>query len=365
MSWANTSFAKALCLKYPIIQAPCAGHTGAELIAAVSNAGGLGSLGAGMMPATQLRETIRAIRQRTQKPFAVNLFCRPQVPITHEELQVQYETDNTLDKIRVQLNIVRPASYQLRSPPLEDQVRVILDEGVPVVSFTFGFLPDAISRQLWQAGVYLIGTATTQAEALALADGKANAILAQGLEAGGHRGSFLKADSQEDQLPIRELVREIRPAVSLPVIAAGGLSTDQDVADVMALGADGAALGTLFMFATESTTPKAHRNHMLTCKEIPRLTRGLTGRWVRSFPNELMKHMEAHDLIPPYDIHSSKTKDIATFAADKGLTDYMLLLSGQNTARAAVYSEQGTLSAADILKKIVTGMEKRGGETKV
>src|SRR6478735_23956 len=109
MSWANTSFAKALCLKYPIIQAPCAGHTGAELIAAVSNAGGLGSLGAGMIPATHLRSTIQSIREKTDKKFAVNIFCRPSRPPTSAELDKHYPgTDDVLNDIRKELGIPIP-----------------------------------------------------------------------------------------------------------------------------------------------------------------------------------------------------------------------------------------------------------------
>ncbi|KAG1457362.1 hypothetical protein G6F56_006625 [Rhizopus delemar] len=364
MTWTKTLFSQALKLKYPIVQAPCAGHTGVELIAAASNAGGLGSLGAGIMPANQLRKTIQDIRLKTQQPFAVNLFCRPTPDPTQEELQRHYDTDDVLDEIRTELKIPIPEKFELRSPPLEDQVKVLLDEGVPVVSFTFGLLPDSILMRLWNAGTFLIGTATTKREALVLAGldpsdptRKADAILLQGLEAGGHRGSFLISDSQEGQLPIRELIKEVKEALGnlqIPVIAAGGLSTGEDVVDVLKQGADGAALGTLFMLAKESITPRAHREHMLNAKQVdtPQLTQALTGRWARGFPNELMKRLETQTSIPCYDIHSSKTKDIAAFCTQQGISDYMLLLSGQNVAKAVEYSDQGTLSVSEIVDKI-------------
>ncbi|CAO3675704.1 hypothetical protein G6F70_000654 [Rhizopus microsporus] len=367
LSWATTSLTRALKIQYPIIQAPCAGHTGVNLVAAVSNAGGLGSLGAGMIAPGQLREMIREIQQKTSRPFSVNLFCRPTPPPSHEELQHHYQgSDDALNAIRVELGLPIPKEYQLRSPPLEEQVQVLLDEGVPIVSYTFGYLPEAIHKKFVNAGVYLIGTATTVGEAIMLAGldpssptRKADAIIAQGIEAGGHRGSFLEGA----QLSVRDLTKSIRQAVGseIPIIAAGGLSNGQDVVDVLHLGADGAALGTLFMLSTDSATPKAHREYMLKAGqnqvEPTRISRALTGRAVRSYPNALMKRLESFD-VPGYDIHSAKTKDIAAYAAQKGIPDYMWLFTGAHASEAAKYSEQGTLSASEILGKIVSDVNK-------
>lgn len=369
-NWASNAFTKALHIQYPIIQAPCAGHTGADLIAAVSNAGGLGSLGAGMLPATQLRSTIRSIRSKTNKPFAVNLFCRPSNPATEADLQKHYaKTDDELNKIRTELHIPIPEKYELRSPPFDEQINVLLEECVPVVSFTFGFLPDTAFKKLKSAGTYLIGTATTVNEALVLAGldpsdptRKADAIVAQGVEAGGHRGSFLPGD----QLPVSELVAAIRQTgFPIPILAAGGFSTGDDVfKGLNEYKADGVAIGTLFMLATESDTPKAHREYLLNAEknnvEPTKITTAITGRKARAYPNQLLKRIEALDAdIPSYDIHSSKTKDIATYATKNGISDYMLLLSGANASKAVEYSEQGTLSAAQIVNKIVSDVNQR------
>lgn len=381
--WTATAITKALHIQYPIIQAPCAGHTGADLIAAVSNAGGLGSLGAGMIPAAQLRTTIHNIREKTSRPFAVNLFCRAAKPPTHAELQKHYPgTDDVLNEIRTELNLPIPTEFQLRSPPFEDQVNVIVEERVPVVSFTFGLLPDSVLQRLWSAGTFLIGTATTVQEALALAGldpsdptRKADAIVAQGLEAGGHRGSFLKIsndDKHHQQLPVADLVKAIRSTQNngrfpIPIIAAGGISSGTDVYHAIHdWKADGAAIGTLFMMSKESTTPQGHRNYMLSAKtnavEDTKITTAITGKSVRSYPNKLMKRIEEASkknggVVPSYDIQSSKTKDIAAYATQNGIQDYMMLLSGVNAPLAAEYSEQGNLSAAEILNKLVKDVD--------
>lgn len=378
-SWATTSITRALNLQYPIIQAPCAGHTGADLIAAVSNAGGLGSLGAGMIPAAQLRTTIQDIRSKTTKPYAVNIFCRPSRPVTNADLQKHYPgTDDILNQVRSELSIPIPTEYKLRSPSFDEQVNVLLEERVPVVSFTFGLLPDSILQRFWSAGTYLIGTATTVQEALVLAGldasdptRKSDAIVLQGLEGGGHRGSFLTGGKgpNHKQMPIVDLVRSVRAATQnkfpIPLLAAGGISTGQDLYHSLHdWKADGAVIGTLFMMATESSTPKAHKEYMLNAKkdgvEETKITTTITGKSVRSYPNKLMKLIEQVDVkdIPTYEIQSSKTKDIATFATERGLSDYMLLLSGANAPIAAEYSENGTLSAAGILNKLVTDVNK-------
>ncbi|RCI05737.1 hypothetical protein CU098_009284 [Rhizopus stolonifer] len=373
----SSSFTRALKLTYPIVQAPCAGHTGAELVAAVSNAGGLGSLGAGMIPPSQLRTTIQAIQAKTSKPFAVNLFCRPTQPVTEAELQEHCpHIDDVLNQIRLELGIPIPTEYKLRSPPLDEQVAVLLETKVPVVSFTFGMLPNPLRDKLWDAGTYLIGTATTVQEALMLAGldpadstRKADAIVAQGLEAGGHRGSFLHGTGENHQPMLRsDLIKAIRHYdLPIPLLAAGGISHGEDVYRVLQ-DADGAVIGTLFMLATESATPPPHREYMLHAEkdgvESTKITTAITGKQVRSYPNKLMKRIEqvvaeTGAQVPVYDIHSSKTKDIATFATMHGLKDYMLLLSGANTSEAVNFSEQGTLSALDILQKLVTEVEQK------
>lgn len=361
----KTAFSTALRLKYPIVQAPCAGHTSVELVAAVSNAGGLGSLGAAMMPLESMRSAIRAIKERTTQPFAVNLFARPEPTPTTQELQQLYlPTDEVLDAIRAELNIPKPTTFTLRSPPLNEQISILLEERVPVVSFTFGLLPDNELERLSKAGTYVIGTATSVQEAVMLAQRNVDAIVAQGVEAGGHQGTFMEIT---ERLPTGELVQRIREAlhnsvkVQPPVLAAGGLSTGADVAKALKTWqADGVVMGTLFMMATESSTPAAHRRVLLeeSSSRQTRFTRGLTGRLARGFTNQFMERMDkVADQVPRYDIHSAKTKDIVAYATQNGLPEYMLLWSGANASVAADYSERGTLTAAQLIAKIVSDVQ--------
>ncbi|KAI7897670.1 2-nitropropane dioxygenase [Cokeromyces recurvatus] len=371
--WALTSITTAINIKYPIIQAPCAGHTSAKLVAAVSNEGGLGSLGAGMMPPSQLRETIRAIRQLTSKPFAVNLFCRNLYPsLTYNELQRHNDNmDNILNEIRSELNIPIPTEYQLRSPPFEEQINVLIEERVPVVSFTFGFLPDPILQRFRSVNTFLIGTATTLEEAFLLAglndsgltQRKADAIIVQGLEAGGHRGSFL---NDGKQLPVADLVKAIITQSSqltkrfpIPILAAGGISSGANVYTALHdWNSDGVVIGTLFMMATESMTSKAHKECLLETEKTTKISNAITGKNARGYPNELMKRLEQAKDIPSYNIQSSKTSDILAYATQHGIKDYMLLLSGANAPKAAKYSENGTLTAAEIMHKLVLDVNK-------
>ncbi|KAI9018003.1 2-nitropropane dioxygenase [Phycomyces nitens] len=369
LPWTSTAFTRALKIKYPIIQAPCAGHAGSELTAAISNAGGLGSLGLATTQPEIMREIIRDTRSKTSLPFAVNLFCRPTPPPSRQELQAQYPTDTFLDNIRHELGIPRPPQYALRSPPLDSQAAVIIEEGVLVVSYTFGYLPDHLIKAFKDAGIYLIGTATTVQEALFLAgensEGKpkADAIVAQGLEAGGHRGSFLATKGKE--MPTKELVQNIRGALAskLPVLAAGGISNGATAADaLLKWDADGVVIGSLFMLAKESRTPPAHRKVMLTSQEPTQLTKVVTGRYARCFPNKLVQTIE-NSLgtleVPSYDIQSAKTTDIVTHATKNSLTDYMYLLAGENTAKAAEFSENGSLSGTEIFNKLVSDIQSR------
>ncbi|SAL95908.1 hypothetical protein [Absidia glauca] len=362
-SWTRTRLTKALNIKYPLISAPAAGHTNARLVADVSNYGGLGSLGAAMMPATTMRSTIRDIQNMTTQPFAVNLFCRTQEAPTDEELQHVNDADAQLNIIRKQLSLPTPDKYALRSPPLIDQVQVILEENVRVVSFTFGYLPDDLTQQLMKQGVYLMGTATSVQEAIFLAgpsqsQRKVDCVIAQGNEAGGHAGTFLSGS--EEQLGTTDLARAVHDALrhrdDIAVVSAGGISSGHDAASYLKANlTDGAVMGTLFMLSTESSTPKAHRHALLTDTQPTKKSKGMTGRYARGIPNALMDKMDQLDqrTIPSYDIHSSHTKDIVAHATEGGLSDYMLLLSGDRHLEAAKYTENGTLSTTELLDKLV------------
>ncbi|ORX49499.1 NPD-domain-containing protein [Hesseltinella vesiculosa] len=325
-----------------------------------------------MLAPDALRRAIREMKSLTSQPFAVNLFCRMQPPPTQEQLDQTYPSDQLLAAVRSKLGLHAPEKVTLRSPPLQDQVQVILEEGVPVVSFTFGYLPDEMVRSLKAKGIYLMGTATTVAEALVLAgdspeERKVDCVIAQGLEAGGHRGSFLpttttdpQGDLHQRQQPALALAQSLRQALQhrkdIAIVAAGGISNGQDAARYLVDQppvADGVVMGTLFMLSSASSTPPAHREALLNDTQHTQLSNRMTGRFARGIPNALMKTMEEADTVPSYDIHSAKTKDIVTYATEHSNADYMLLLTGERHLEAAKYTERGTMSPGDIVNKLV------------
>lgn len=194
----QSRLAQRLNLRYPIIQAPCAPFSVAPLVAEVSNAGGLGSLSAAISSPEKIRDSIREIKQLTNKPFAVNLFAPPANPPTPDDFtnKRRYPSDDVLDTFRQELGITTPEQYTPRSYPFEDQLNVVLEEGCPVFSFTFGELPEGTIAKLKKAGTFVIGTATTVHEAKVLAnrpnkEDAVDAIIAQGYEVSPFGNLFL------------------------------------------------------------------------------------------------------------------------------------------------------------------------------
>lgn len=190
----SSRLAQRLNLRYPIIQAPCAPYSLEAIVAEVSNAGGLGSLSAALNSPEKIRDSIREIKRLTNKPFAVNLFAPPLNPPTPDDFtnKRRYTSDDVLDSFRQELGTPVPQQYTPRSYPFEDQLNVVLEEGCPVFSFTFGELPEGVIAKLKKAGTFVIGTATTVHEASVLVNRQnqqdaVDAIIAQGYEVSTHR----------------------------------------------------------------------------------------------------------------------------------------------------------------------------------
>jgi nitronate monooxygenase len=216
----KTELTRKLRIKYPILQAPMAGGpTTPDLVASVSNAGGLGSLGAGYLTPEQIRNAIREIRGKTDRPFAVNLFV-PEQPNT--SVDTIAEMNDHLNTYRLSLGIAPNPSIPKFAESFDEQVQVVLEENVSVFSFTFGIPSQHIIQSMKQKGIVVMGTATTVDEAIALEAAGVDAIVAQGSEAGGHRGSFLTG-SADTLIGIMALVPQMVDHVSVPVIASGGI----------------------------------------------------------------------------------------------------------------------------------------------
>jgi nitronate monooxygenase len=277
MPWRDTPFARRVGLRVPVVQAPMAGgSTTPRLVAAVCEAGGLGSIAGAMLSPDDVRRQVREVRSLTARPFAVNLFAPLPPPSTER-------TAEWAALLGVAVPGPRPA------PSYDDQLAVVVEERVPVFSFTFGAPPVA------DLDAFTVGTATTPAEAVELERAGADAVVAQGFEAGGHRGSFLDP-AEESLVGTLALVPQVVDAVSVPVLAAGGVMDGRGVAAVLALGAQGAQLGTAFLATAEAATSAAHRRALATRSTV---TDVLTGRHARAARTPLVESLEESGLRPP------------------------------------------------------------------
>jgi nitronate monooxygenase len=327
MRWPR-ALADRLGVEHPIIQAPMAGGTStAELTAAVSNAGGLGSIAGGYSPPAALRESIRAVRALTSRPFQVNLFAAepPRSAPAAEEIRRAQEA---LAPFRAELGLAPPPP-PATLPRFEEQLRVVLDERVPIFSFTFGALTSEDVAALARAGAVVMGTATTVREARALEAAGAHAIVAQGGEAGAHRGTFL-GPPERALVGTIALVPQIADAVPLPVIAAGGIMDGRGIAAALALGAQGVQLGTAFIPCPESGASRAHKEALLARRDDDdtTLTRAFSGKTARGLRNRFVEAMEGAPLLP-YPFQNSMTADLRREAAKAGKADLLSLWAGQ------------------------------------
>jgi len=324
--WPSTRVARLLGVRYPIVQAPMAGFTTPELVAAVSNAGALGALGGAMLPPDALREAIRAVRGLTEQPFAVNLFAPVEVgPVDPDAVE---RMQRELTPYREELGLGAPG--QLRPPPprvVDEQLAVIAEERVPVFSFTFGIPELAAVRE---AGCVILGSATTVAEAVELERAGVDAVVAQAFEAGGHRGTFL-GPFERGLVGGIALVPQIVDRVRVPVVLAGALMDGRGIAAALALGAEGVQLGTAFLAAEEAGTPEAYRRLVSEAgEEATAITRAYTGRPGRAVRTRLIEHLEtAGAEILPFPVQGALLLDIRQAATEQGVGDLLFLLAGQ------------------------------------
>ncbi|MCY9578519.1 NAD(P)H-dependent flavin oxidoreductase [Paenibacillus alvei] len=342
MNKKSNAIINRLHIQYPIIQAGMAGGTTTpELVAAVSNAGGLGTLGAGYMSPEQMRTAIRAIKQLTGNPFAVNLFV-PEPPgidgrisktvinqLEDIEKEVRRKGQVEVDNIGISADsyFFDEKSYR---ETFHEQVKVIVEEKVPVLSFTFGILDDLYIRQLKKADIVLIGTATHVEEAVSLEAAGVDMIVAQGSEAGGHRGTFA-GEPHSSLVGTLALVPLIVDHVATPVIAAGGIMDGRGIAAVMALGAQAAQLGSAFLLCKESGAHPAYQAAICSSDERSTvITKTISGKPARGIRNELIHRLESCSAsIPAYPIMNELTRSVRQAAARNSDPQYMSLWAGQ------------------------------------
>lgn len=343
MAWV-TRVTEALGIDVPVIQAPMGGGpTTAQLVAAVCEAGGLGSVAAGYLPPERLAAEIDAVRLATRRPFAVNVFAgtasTPDPAAVERLLAV-------LAPIRAGLGLPDRPSVAHVAEDLDAQLEVVLAARPAAVSFTFGVLgADAVAR-VHDAGCVLIGTATTVAEAVALEQSGVDMVCAQGAEAGAHRGTFL-GDPAHALVGTMALVPQVADAVAVPVIASGAVMDGRGLAAALALGAGAVQSGTAFLRCPEAGTAPPYRRALAAATDTSTsLTTKVTGRMARGIDNRLMRELAVVD-VPPYPVTNALTAELRNAAAAADDPEWMSLWSGQ---AAALGTEE---PAGDVVRRMV------------
>ncbi len=317
----------------PVIQAPMAGVQGPALAIAVCEAGGLGSLPCAMITAAQLREQVAQIRAATDGPFNLNFFTH-RSPEPDEAAEARWR--KSLAGYYAELGI-DPASIPAGAGrnPFDAAFCAVVEELKPaVVSFHFGLPEPALLERVKKAGVLVLSSATTVAEARWLEAHGADAVIAQGNEAGGHRGMFL-TDDTDAQPGLFALLPQVRDAVRVPVIAAGGIADARGIRAAFALGADAVQIGTAYLRTPQATTSALHRAALAAARDDEtRLTNLFTGRPARGLLNRLMREQGALSAAAP--AFPTATTAVAPLrAAEKaGSGDFSPLWAGQAAALA-------------------------------
>jgi nitronate monooxygenase len=323
--------ATLLGIDLPILQAPMAGVQGSALAIAVSNAGGLGALPCAMLGPDLLRQELATLRAQTPKPFNVNFFCHtPPAPDTAREAAWRTALAPAYAELGIDPAAV-PAGPGRR--PFDQESADILAEFTPaVVSFHFGLPSPELLARVRGWGAKVLSSATTVEEARWLVAHGVDAVIAQGLEAGGHRGHFL-SDDLTRQMGTFALVSRIVAAVDVPVIAAGGIADAAGVAAALALGAAGVQVGTAYLLCPEATTSALHRAALKSdSAHHTALTNLFTGRPARGIVNRFMREFgPLDDRVPPFPLATAAAAPLRARAEALGSGAFSPLWAGQNT----------------------------------
>jgi nitronate monooxygenase len=319
-------------IELPIIQAPMAGVQGSALAVAVSNAGGLGSLPAAMLSPNALRQELATIRAQTDKPFNVNFFCHtPPVPSAERDRVWRTTLAPYYQELGLDWKVIVEGGGRA---PFSREAADVLEEFKPaVVSFHFGLPSAELVTRVRDWGSKILSSATTGDEARWLEARGVDAVIAQGLEAGGHRGMFLSEDLVS-QVGTLALVPQIVSVVKTPVIAAGGIADAKGVAAALALGAAGVQVGTAYLLCPEATTSAVHRAALKSeSARQTAITNVFTGRPARGIVNRLIKEVgPISTATPAFPLATSAVAPLRTKAESLGSGDFSPLWAGQNAS---------------------------------
>ena len=323
-----------LGMTLPVIQGPMTGSDTAQLAAAVSQGGALGMLGCGMRAPQAMRQAAQQVRALTDKPFGMNLFVLPTPQPNATKIQAAMQR---LAPLYAELGVEQKLPAQW-CEDFDAQLNALIDAHPAVASFTFGILSRAQVQRLHDSvGCLVVGTATTLEEALAWQQVGADAVCVSGLEAGGHRGTFL-GDYAASMVSTLALLPQCVDALQVPVIAAGGIMDGRGIAAAQALGAQAVQMGTAFLACPESAIGPAQRAAMAAAKATDtRTTAVFSGRPARGILNQAMRQLQPHETdIPAYPVQNALMGPIRRAAAQAGDAGYIALWAGQGVGAARV-----------------------------
>jgi nitronate monooxygenase len=330
--WQDRRFLDLVGIELPIVQAPMAGPVTSEVVIAVSEAGGLGSLACAMLTPEQIRTELGIIRQRTSRPINVNFFCHAP---PHPDAGREAAWKKRLRPYYAELGLDADAqpSGPTRTPFDEAACDAVLEFRPEVVSFHFGLPDERLLRRVKESGAKVLSSATSVAEARALEAGGCDAIIAQGYEAGGHRGMFL-TDDITTQAGTMALVPQVVDAVRVPVIAAGGIADGRGIVAAFALGASAAQIGTAYLFCPEAKVGAAHRAALKSADESATvLTNVFTGRPARGIVNRIVREVgPMSQEAPAFPLAATGVAPLRAKGEAAGSGDFTPLWSGQAAA---------------------------------
>jgi len=356
MNWPDRRICDLFDIEHPIVQAPMAGAATPAMAAAAGNAGALGSLGCAFASADQIEDDVRAVRSTSNRSLNINFFVHQRAKIdeaknqrARERLAPWYERFGVDSE---------PQPAETHFPFDAALCDAVLAASPRVASFHFGLPDDGLIKRLKEAGIVVISSATSAAEARWLEDKGADAVIAQGFEAGGHNGWFLARDGA-DVAGTLALVPRVVDAVSVPVIAAGGIADGRGIAAALMLGAAGVQIGTAFLATPESMISAAHKRALLAASGDDTVySVAFSGRMARTIVNDFARDMARVDDWPEFPLMNAATAPLRAASAAAGLGDAIALWSRQ---AAGLVREEST---AEVVARLVAETRTAHGAVK-
>jgi nitronate monooxygenase len=353
-TWPDRRLLDLFKVEHPIIQAPMGGHVGVDMAIAVAEAGGLGSLPTAWLAPKQIRDDVAKMRSRVRKPINLNFFCNSP-PKKDDATETAWR--QRLAPYYAELGGTDPGAARIQGPFDSEKCDAVVEIKPEIVSFHFGLPEPSLLQRVKAAGCVVLSSATTVTEARWLEDHGADAIIAQGVEAGGHRGMFL-ATEVASQVGTLALVPQVVDAVKVPVIAAGGIADGRGIAAAFALGASGVQCGTAYLFCPEATLSPLHRAALKSAREdATAVTTIFTGRPARSIINRAMRELGLLPSgVPEFPLASAGMRELMLKAESHGSPEFTALWSGQAVTLCR------ELPARDLTLKLASqALEKLGG----